>query len=251
VTHEARTMPIANGRFQIPPHDPNYRVESSRGFRPQARLVSFMPHMHLRGKDFRCEAVYPGGRKEVLLSVPRYNFNWQSVYRFKEPLKVPKGTKLTWIGHWDNSADNPANTQGPLCPPNSPLGIKYGLASGFPVKLPYIRCPSDDFDQDNPAAGLYLRPRTNWKLLPRGGSLPAPSNPPARPLAPPRGASRPAPGPAAASWPVRCGGCLSPVITMLRLSGCGARHCRRNAAASEIVATQGLFTYLHASNCRA
>ena len=57
----------------------------------------------------RYELTYPDGTTETLLSVPDYDFGWQSVYRFAKPLKVPKGSKLTWIGHWDNSADNPRN----------------------------------------------------------------------------------------------------------------------------------------------
>ena len=63
---------------------------------------------------------YPDGKTETLLSVPDYDFGWQSVYRFEKPLRVPKGSKLTWIGRWDNSADNPRNpdpTQG------RPLGL--------------------------------------------------------------------------------------------------------------------------------
>jgi len=65
-----------------------------------------MPHMHLRGKDFLYEAVYPDGKKEILLSVPRYNFNWQSIYRLEKPKPVPKGTKIQCLAHFDNSAKN-------------------------------------------------------------------------------------------------------------------------------------------------
>ena len=78
-------------------------------FPDDADLLSFMPHMHLRGISARYELTYPDGTTETLLSVPDYDFNWQSVYRFAKPLEVPKGSKLTWIGHWDNSADNPRN----------------------------------------------------------------------------------------------------------------------------------------------
>jgi len=58
------------------------------------------------GVSAKYVATYPDGKTETLLSVPDYDFNWQSVYRLAEPLKVPKGTKLTWTGYWDNSADN-------------------------------------------------------------------------------------------------------------------------------------------------
>ena len=66
-----------------------------------------MPHMHLRGISARYELTRPDGTTETLLAVPDYDFGWQSVYRFAEPLKVAKGSKLTWTAHWDNSAENP------------------------------------------------------------------------------------------------------------------------------------------------
>ena len=67
------------------------------------------PHLHLRGKSFRFEAVYTGGRHETLLDVPRYDFNWQLRYELEEPKRLPKGTRLVCTAHWDNSADNPNN----------------------------------------------------------------------------------------------------------------------------------------------
>jgi hypothetical protein len=78
-------------------------------FEKDALLLSFMPHMHLRGTSAQYAVTYPDGKSATLLSVPDYDFNWQSVYRFAEPLPIPKGTKLTWTAHWDNSADNPRN----------------------------------------------------------------------------------------------------------------------------------------------
>src|SRR5207248_2886230 len=67
------------------------------------------PHMHLRGKSFRYEALYPDGKSEILLDVPRYDFNWQHRYVLAEPKRLPAGTRVRCIAHYDNSADNPAN----------------------------------------------------------------------------------------------------------------------------------------------
>ena len=67
------------------------------------------PHMHLRGKSFRYEAFYPDGTSEILLDVPRYDFNWQLRYELAEPKLLPAGTKLICTGHFDNSQDNLAN----------------------------------------------------------------------------------------------------------------------------------------------
>ena len=80
-------------------------------FRDDARILSLVPHMHLRGIAARYTLKFPGGKTETILSVPYYDFNWQSVYRFADPLQVPQGTELTVTGVWDNSADNPNITR--------------------------------------------------------------------------------------------------------------------------------------------
>ena len=98
-----------NARFRIPPGATNHRVVSTARFSRDAELISLMPHMHLRGKDFLYRALYPDGKKEILLSVPGYDFNWQHRYRFTKPFRVPAGTKIECIAHFDNSTDNPAN----------------------------------------------------------------------------------------------------------------------------------------------
>lgn len=112
--HLVLTLPVYSTRFisrldRIPAGAANYKIESEHVFEENAHLLHFMPHMHLRGKDFLYEAIYPDGKKEILLSVPRYDFGWQSVYRLAEPLAMPKGTKLHCIAHFDNSAKNPNN----------------------------------------------------------------------------------------------------------------------------------------------
>jgi peroxiredoxin len=107
--YNVHTIPVANERFQIPAGADNHKVEQWFPFREDSQLLSFMPHMHLRGKDFLYEIVYPDQKKEILLSVPKYNFDWQSYYRLSEPLKLPKGTRLHCVAHFDNSANNPNN----------------------------------------------------------------------------------------------------------------------------------------------
>jgi peroxiredoxin len=103
---EVHTVPVFNASFLIKPGDSNYLVESEFTFARDAKVVSFMPHMHLRGKDFLIEAIYPDKKKEILLSVPRFDFNWQSAYRFSEPRVMPKGTMIHCVAHFDNSAKN-------------------------------------------------------------------------------------------------------------------------------------------------
>jgi peroxiredoxin len=109
VERRVNTFPIVNHKIQIPAGDDNYPLESEFTFKEDGSVLSFMPHMHLRGKDFKYEAIYPDGKREVLLSVPRYNFNWQSVYRLAEAKVMPKGTKIHCTAHFDNSTKNPNN----------------------------------------------------------------------------------------------------------------------------------------------
>lgn len=118
--HEVDTNILANMTFKIPPGTANHKGQFTYVFRDDATLLSFMPHMHLRGVSARYEVAYPDGKKETLLSVPDYDFNWQSVYRFEKPLSIPRGTKLTWTAHWDNSADNPRN-------PDAKKEVRWGL----------------------------------------------------------------------------------------------------------------------------
>lgn len=98
-----------NFTFSIPPGADHHRVASQVTLANDVQLLTLMPHMHLRGKDFRYTAVYPDGRREVLLNVPDYDFNWQHRYTFVKPLPLPKDTILECVAHFDNSAANPAN----------------------------------------------------------------------------------------------------------------------------------------------
>jgi hypothetical protein len=104
------TNVAGNTRFEIPPRDPAFRVEAtSRAYSRDVLLVSLSPHMHFRGKSFTYEAVYPNGRTETLLSVPHYDFNWQTHYNLAEPKKLPAGTRLHCVAYFDNSEQNLAN----------------------------------------------------------------------------------------------------------------------------------------------
>ena len=105
----AMTGAATNARFVIPPGDGNYEVRSSWTAPDDVRIIDLMPHMHVRGKDFTYTAVYPDGRTEVVLQVPRYDFNWQLLYQFKDPLFLPKGARLDCVAHFDNSARNKYN----------------------------------------------------------------------------------------------------------------------------------------------
>jgi hypothetical protein len=102
------TSPTDPKRFAIPPNTPNWESPPAEvTFLQDAELVYLMPHMHARGKDMTYSLEYPDGRKQVILSVPRYDFNWQLGYNVS--IKVPKGTILHVDAHFDNSTSNRAN----------------------------------------------------------------------------------------------------------------------------------------------
>ena len=105
----AKSKSAINFLFNIPAGADDHRVVSSTRFSRDAELLSLMPHMHLRGKDFQFKAHYPDGSTEILLNVPSYDFNWQHRYRFDKPFSIPKGTRIECIAHFDNSTDNAAN----------------------------------------------------------------------------------------------------------------------------------------------
>jgi hypothetical protein len=116
--------------FAIPPRDPNWQsppVEVT--FKTDAELVYMMPHMHARGKDMTYTLKYPDGRKEVILHVPRYDFNWQLGYHTS--VRVPKGSTLRVDAHFDNSPNNKSN-------PNPDRTVYFGEMTWEEMMTPFF-----------------------------------------------------------------------------------------------------------------
>lgn len=102
------TLQLTNHSFVIPPEADNFRVEVFGTLPNDATLLSFFPHMHLRGKRFEYDIVHPDGSIETLLRV-NYDFHWQLSYRLAEPRFLKAGTKLQALAWFDNSKNNPHN----------------------------------------------------------------------------------------------------------------------------------------------
>jgi hypothetical protein len=109
VRQEMKVGAAFNYQFRIPAGDTHHRLTAAHKFEQDMIIYSFTPHMHLRGKSFLFEALYPDGREEVLLDVPRYDFNWQNTYLLAAPKQMPEGTQIRCTAHYDNSADNLVN----------------------------------------------------------------------------------------------------------------------------------------------
>ena len=90
----------------IPPNTENYEVIGITAYTEPVTIYQFQPHAHLRGKDFTYAVVYPDGRQQSALSVPKYDFHWQLAYDLETPLKLPAGSKLVITAHYDNSTKN-------------------------------------------------------------------------------------------------------------------------------------------------
>lgn len=103
------TLQLTNDKFLIPPGDPDHRVEVHGSLPNDALLLSFFPHMHLRGKSFEYNILEGHGRIRTLLRVPHYDFHWQLSYRLAEPLALRAGTVLQAVATFDNSKNNPHN----------------------------------------------------------------------------------------------------------------------------------------------
>ena len=100
-------------------------------------LLDLLPHMHVRGKAFRYTALYPNGTKEILLDVPRYDFNWQNTYELSEPKLLPAGTILEARAVYDNSPENPNN-------PDPNRMVTFGNQTWNEMMLGfYEACPAD------------------------------------------------------------------------------------------------------------
>jgi hypothetical protein len=100
---------VVNPAIAIPPGANDHRMTAEWTADNDVMLLSLSPHLHLRGKSFRVEALHADGRRVILLDVPRYDFHWQLRYELAEPYSLERGAKLVCSASWDNSADNPNN----------------------------------------------------------------------------------------------------------------------------------------------
>ncbi|MFM8890970.1 MAG: redoxin domain-containing protein [Planctomycetia bacterium] len=128
---EAVTLGIANPRFVIPPGAAAHPVRSQVPVLRPTRLLSFMPHMHLRGRSFRYTLEQAGSRPEVLLEVPAYDFGWQSYYLLAEPRDLSPGAKIVCDAVFDNSSANPAN-------PDPTKAVTWGEQTWEEMMIGYV-----------------------------------------------------------------------------------------------------------------
>ena len=128
-----------NLRLQIPPGTRDYVSRADFRFSQPSLLLSLLPHMHLRGRSMTFVAEYPDGRSEVLLDVPRYEFDWQNLYVLDRPKPMPEGTILHTEARFDNSADNPNN-------PDPRRAVTFGEQTWDEMHIGYLNFALADQD---------------------------------------------------------------------------------------------------------
>lgn len=108
--------------FEIPPGAKRHELRAVWVVDQDVSIVSYFPHMHFRGKDMSLTATFPDGRRQTLLSVPKYDFNWQLFYYPKDRVALPRGTRIDILAHYDNSAENRSN-------PDPTRAVTFGESS--------------------------------------------------------------------------------------------------------------------------
>ena len=130
-THEVRTAPLANPRLSIPPGAARHVETHSQRVPFDMPIMGFMPHMHTRGVAFKYEVTYADGKTETLLDIPRYDFNWQLRYDYKQPKLIPQGSTMKITAVFDNSTGNKAN-------PDPTKLVKWGSQTVDEMMIGYI-----------------------------------------------------------------------------------------------------------------
>jgi peroxiredoxin len=144
IKYEARGGVCGTVSINIPAGESDHVINAKQTLLHDIRLTGMMPHTHVRGKSFRYEVDYPDGRHEVLLDVPRFDFNWQLWYHLAEPKLLPKGSVIRTTAHYDNSADNVFN-------PDPSINVRYGdqtweemMFGWYSTIVPRNQAPEDD-----------------------------------------------------------------------------------------------------------
>lgn len=128
--HEVRVAGVVNAKFRIPPGADNHPVVGSIRVPADVQILAFLPHMHLRGKAARFDLI-SDDQTQTMLDVPRYDFNWQLLYRYAEPVHVKAGDTLRFTAWYDNSSGNPAN-------PDPNKEVRWGPQTEDEMHLGYV-----------------------------------------------------------------------------------------------------------------
>jgi len=151
VTEQVIGTQLTPQSLSIPPGDPDYRVEASGTMGQEVKLVAIRAHMHVRGKSMQVRAVYPSGETEILLNVPKYDFNWQPYYYLETPKVLPKGTRIEATSYFDNSPNNRFN-------PDPTATVTWGPQSWDEMMISWLDIAVDRSATSTPALATPATP---------------------------------------------------------------------------------------------
>ncbi len=123
VTRPMAGVSISTDRIDIPPGEKRYTLIQAARLKADVKLYTVVPHAHYLCREFRLAATLPDGTCQPLLWIDDWDFDWQDQYRYARPVRLPKGTVITFAAYFDNSADNPHNPNKP------PVRVRYGIQS--------------------------------------------------------------------------------------------------------------------------
>ncbi|MEP6756758.1 MAG: ascorbate-dependent monooxygenase [Chthonomonadales bacterium] len=135
-----RSLMVINPFLRIPAGAENHPVTANAPIFKDITVLDCTPHMHLVGHDMRVDVTLPDNTKKQLVNVPNWDFNWQTSYQYKNPLKIPSGSKVSLLAHYNNSTSNPHN-------PNSvPKVITWGEQTTDEMCIAFIAYTVDEED---------------------------------------------------------------------------------------------------------
>lgn len=113
IEQQARVLPVLNHDLAIPAGAARFQVTACAHVPVDVTARAIIPHMHLLGRDIKVTATLPDGVVKPLVWIKNWDFNWQETYAFKEPIELPRGTRIDVAAYYDNSAKNPNNPNHP------------------------------------------------------------------------------------------------------------------------------------------
>ena len=143
------TVPVGDPAIVIPPGEAEYKSRANFFVPMPLRVLGIAPHMHLRGKSFACDAILPDKSRQALLSVPRYDRNWQRRYVLADPPSLPKGAWIQCRAVLDNSANNPWN-------PDPTATVRWGDQTRDEMMVGYVDVA---LPPDAQPERFYVRPK--------------------------------------------------------------------------------------------
>ena len=147
VTRPYRIIPVAVPKLQITPGDANYTVSQTYPVPVDATIYQVTPHMHLLGRKIAMTATLPDGKEIPLVQIDDWDFKWQDSYTYKEPVHLPKGSKVTLTATYDNSTANPRNPNSP------PKPVTWGEATTDEMCIGFLGFTADN--EDDPLIKFY------------------------------------------------------------------------------------------------